>query len=149
MIKAIIFDWGRTLWDNENGVLFQDSKETLEYLKKKGYRLALLSVTENTAAELKLQRIRESKLEPLFDKIVFCEEKGSAEAEGINRIWSLPYDSIMVVGDRTKADIKVASLVGAKSVWLQRGKFAEELPDKETGTPTYIISTVSELKSFL
>lgn len=149
MIKAIIFDWGRTLWDNENAVLFPDTKETLEYLKGKGYRMALLSVTVNTTEELKLKRIQDGGLEPFFDKIVFCMEKGEVEVQTINALWKLPYEDIMVVGDRTKVDIRIANRLGMKSTWVQRGKFAEELPDEETGNPTHIISTVSELKSIL
>ena len=149
MIKAIIFDWGRTLWDNENGVLFPDTKETLEYLRGKGYRMALLSVTENTAEELKLKRIRDGGLEPFFDKIVLCKEKDEAGVQTINAVWNLPYEDIMVIGDRAKADIRIANILGMRSIWVRRGKFAEELPDEETGTPTHTISTISELKSIL
>ena len=149
MIKAIIFDWGRTLWDNENGVLFPDTKETLEYLRGKGYRMALLSVTENTAEGLKLKRIQDGGLEPFFDKIVLCEEKGETEVQTINARWNLPYEDIMVIGDRTKADIRIANRLGTKSIWVRRGKFADELPDEETGTPTHTITTVGELKSIL
>jgi len=50
MIKAVIFDWGRTLYDNENNDLFPDAKEILEYLSKK-YKLAIVSMANSEEAQ--------------------------------------------------------------------------------------------------
>jgi len=34
-IKAIIFDWGRTLFDSEKKTLYPETEEILNYLSKK------------------------------------------------------------------------------------------------------------------
>jgi len=148
-IQAIILDWGRTLWDNEKEQLFPETKELLSYLKKKGYRIALLSVIGDTPEELKRKRIKEMQLELFFDKMVFCTVKETAEVEEITFLWDLPYENIVVIGDRTKADVRIANKLGMQSIWIQKGRFAGELPNKETGDPTHIISSLEEVRTIL
>ena len=148
-VKAIIFDWGRTLWDNDNNCLFPETKNTLSYLQKKGYRMSLLTVTENTSVKLKQTRIQNEGLEDFFDTFVFCKEKGETEINEINASWNLSYNDIVVVGDKTQADVHIANKLGMKSIWVKKGKFAKELPNKHTGQPTLTISRLNELKDIL
>ena len=147
MIKAIIFDWGRTLHDPDADTLMTGAKEILEYLREKGYRMSLLSKGEPELIPVKQRKIKELGFEPFFDKIVLSTEKSRKEIEEIKRIWqNIPDEDIVVIGDRALVDVKIANELGMKSIWLKKGKFAEESPNEETGEPTYIIYSLQELK---
>ncbi|MBI2607701.1 MAG: hypothetical protein HYW51_02665 [Candidatus Doudnabacteria bacterium] len=50
---------------------------------------------------------------------------------------------------RTVRGIQYANRHGHPSIWIQQGKFAHELPDSETGQPTYTITDLRELKQIL
>lgn len=149
MVKAIIFDWGRTLWDNDNGVLFPDSKEILEYLKGKGYRMAVLSISAPEFFEKKYETIRNSGLASYFDKILVSTKKEKEEIDEINKVWNFEYKDIAIIGDQVIREVAIANNLGMESILVKRGKFADQIPTKETGFPTHTISTVSELKSIL
>ena len=43
-IKAIIFDFGRTLFDSANKEVFPDADGVLSYCQGKGYRMAVVSL---------------------------------------------------------------------------------------------------------
>jgi len=149
MVKAIIFDWGRTLWDNDNSVLFPDSKDVLEYLKMKGYRLAVLSISLPERFEQKYETIANSGLARYFDKVLVSTKKEKEEIDEINRVWNFEYKDIAIIGDQVIREVAVANKLGMKSILVKRGKFADQITTQETGTPTHTISTVAELKSIL
>lgn len=149
MVKAIIFDWGRTLWDNDNDVLFSDSKEILGYLKGKGYRMAVLSISAPEDFEQKYETIKKSGLASYFDKVLVSTKKEKEEIDEINKVWSLEYKDIVMIGDQVIREVAIANKLGMDSILVKRGKFADQIPTEETGNPTYTISTVSELKSIL
>jgi len=71
----------------------------------------------------------------LFDEIV----------EKLN----LPRRQILIVDDRTIRGIKYGSRQGHPTVWFQNGKFANELPDDTTGSPTFTIHSLTELLKIL
>ena len=59
-IKAVIFDYGRTLYDRENDRFFPEVRELLEYLHPK-YKLAIVSIAkENLQAEERLKALKSS-----------------------------------------------------------------------------------------
>jgi len=149
MVKAIIFDWGRTLWDNDNGVLFPDSKDVLEYLKMKGYRLAVLSISPPERLEQKHEMVANSGLAPYFDKVLVSTKKGKEEIDEINKVWNFEYKDIAIIGDQVIREVAIANKLGMKSILVKRGKFADQIASQETGTPTHTISTVVELKAIL
>ena len=67
-IKAVIFDWARTLYDVDNNREFPEAVEILEYCKQKRYHLALVSLVSKdesiigTTLEARNQQINDSKL---------------------------------------------------------------------------------------
>ncbi len=149
MIKAIIIDWGRTLWDNEKGVLFPGTREIIEYLKTKGYRLAVLSISPPERIDDKKKTIDASGIKKYFEKVVVSTKKEKEDIDEIVKTLGLDYGEVMVIGDRIVREVKIANQLGMKSVWLKQGKFSEELPNEETGNPTYTIFSLQELKSIL
>ena len=149
MIRAVIFDWGRTLWDKENAQLFSETKEMLVYLKEKGYRLGVLTVNDNTNEKEKIQIMKEVGIYEFFDKVVGTKRKDKKTIEEVASTWDFPYEEIMIIGDRVHSDVRAANEAGAHSIWIRRGKFANELPNTETGEPCHTISTLQEIKDIL
>jgi len=45
--------------------------------------------------------------------------------------------------------LKYGNLRGHPTVWLQKGKFADELPNEETKSPTFTIRTLEELADII
>ncbi len=148
MIEAIIFDWGRTLFDSDGKIEFPESEDILKYCKEKGYRLGLVSLTSmysNAGLAERKNQIDDSVLRKYFEFALVTDTDKDVLFEQAVRRFDLPYENILVVDDRTARGIKWANQKGCQSVWMQKGKFADELPNAETGQPTHTIHNLSEL----
>ncbi len=148
--KVIIFDWGRTLYDNDNDCLFPGVPELLEYLSNR-YRLAVVSLTSQgeAAIQKRWQIIRENGLEKHFSSILFTSEDKDKLYEETLRGLGVSPEEVVIVDDRTVRGIKFGNSRGAKTIWLKKGKFRDELPNKETGEPDYIISDIVEIRGLV
>jgi FMN phosphatase YigB (HAD superfamily) len=154
-IKAVIFDWGRTLYDVENDCEFPDAQNIIEYCFEKKYRLALVSLVTTGESEIgtdlekRNQQINNSVLKKYFEKIITTTRDKDLAFEKITQFLNLPAEQILIVDDRTIRGIRYGNIRGHITVWIKRGKFADELPNKETGQPTYTIQSLNELKNIL
>lgn len=147
-IKAIIFDWGRTIYDTENHRLFPEVKSILEYLHTK-YKLALVSLVKTGTIDERWQVIETNDLKKYFTSILFTEtDKDTLYHETLAKL-NLGRGEICIVDDRTIRGIAWGNKLGAMTIWLKKGKFANELPNEETGAPTYIIHELNELLTIL
>ena len=54
-----------------------------------------------------------------------------------------------MVGDRAYREIKFGNKLGCKTYWINKGKWADQLPNEETGQPDYVISSVEDLLELL
>src|SRR3989338_34903 len=145
MIKAIIFDYYRTLYNPEEKEVSKETFQLLQRLKEKGLRLALISKKEQG-------REKEIKVSPFFSFfsfVCFCEEKKVTDLETACRVLKVSKEEAIVVGDREKKEITVGNQAGIKTVWLKKGKFAEEVPTKDTDTPTYVITQLNEVEKVI
>lgn len=152
-IKAIIFDWGRTLFDVDDKKEELDAEEVLSYLKQKGYKICVASLarplTGDSTDERKKQ-IENSLLSKYIDMLEVSEAKEKDDIlDDLVKALGLKKEEILFVDDRIVKSIKYGNRNGHPTAWLQKGRFANELPDSETGDPTFIISTLSELKSLI
>ena len=69
--KAVIFDYGRTLYDREGERFFLEAREVLEYLRPK-YRLAIVSIAnEGDPPEARLKALEEAGIRQHFSMILF------------------------------------------------------------------------------
>ena len=142
MIKAVIFDWMGTLYEKGIGV-YNDSRETLEALKDGGIKMSLISLSKEPNKR-KLQ-IAGSGLETYFDVVVVDEKKSEIQYHACMHLMSSDTRTTLIVDDRTKRGIKIGNSIFCKTAWIQRGEYAHESPDAETGEPTYTIETVSKI----
>ncbi|MBI4049472.1 MAG: HAD family hydrolase [Candidatus Doudnabacteria bacterium] len=156
-IKAIIFDWGGTLFD-KNGEI-SGAYELLTFCKAKGYRLAVATITTMETGEERINRIKSSRLGKFFEIIKAChldpskvhevtDDKGRL-FDKIVEYFNFPQSEIMIIGDRTFRDIRYATLKGHPSIWVKNGKFAHELPNDQTGQPTYTVKYLSEIMKII
>ncbi len=144
MIKLIIFDWGRTLYDNDNNRLFPESIQILDTLSKK-YQLAICSLAKDGNSERRWNVFRENNLEKYFTSILFTQDdKDKLYQETVSKLAINP-KHILIVDDRIIRGIAWGNKHKTKTVWVKQGKFSQELPTEETGKPTYIIKKVAEL----
>jgi len=63
--------------------------------------------------------------------------------------WSIPFQSIYMVGDDIGGDIGGANNVGMKSVLVKTGKFRKEWLDQSGGRPNYVIDSIADLPGLL
>jgi FMN phosphatase YigB (HAD superfamily) len=151
-IKAIIFDWGRTLFDSELKKEFFDAERVLSFCKDKKLILAVASlVSEHSFFGLKgrEEQIENSPLRKYFSfALVTDKDKNKIFDELVKNI-SFKREEIMIVDDRVIRGIKYGNLRSHPTIWLKKGKFENELPNLETGEPTYTINSLLEIIDIL
>ncbi len=147
-IKAIIFDWGRTLFDSMLKKEFPESEKVLEYAQSKGYKLAvasLVSALANATLPERKSQIENSPLRHFFDFAAVTDGDKDLVLDELVEKLNLPRNQILIIDDRIIRGIKYGNRRGHPTVWLQKGKFENELPNEETGQPTFIIKSLEEL----
>lgn len=150
-IKAIIFDWGRTLFDPENRKELPESEEILSYCKQKGYKICVASLVRvGTTLEERKAQIESLPLGKYVDMFEVSEdkEKNVILDKLIKKLALIP-EKILMVDDRVVKSIKYGNKNGHPTVWLQKGTFANELPNEDTGMPTFTIKSLEELKNII
>ena len=147
-IKAIIFDWGRTLYDAETKKEFPEAERIVDLCVKRGYKLAVASFVSSRAVgalEERRKRIEKSPVRKFFEIVAVTDEDKDKILDEIVLKFNLPRNEIMIVDDRIVRGIKYGNLRNHPTVWLQKGKFSGERPSEETGQPTFTIRSLEEL----
>ena len=143
-VRGIIFDWLETLYERDKG-LFPHVKEVLEYLKPH-YKLGLVSIARD-GIEKRMKEIKNSGIEGMFDSVIIDVEKGRRQYEQCINEMKLTSKKTAIVDDRTIRGIRIGNELGCMTIWLQKGKYANELPNSETGEPFYTINSIEELET--
>ncbi|MBA2395290.1 MAG: HAD family hydrolase [Ktedonobacteraceae bacterium] len=131
-------------------VIFPDTIATLKELRRRGYRLGLLSNTW-WAAEWHNADLALHGLTPLLDEIVYTSDlpyskpHPSVFQEVMRRLQVVPEQCVMV-GDRLVDDIGGALGVGLRAIWK---KTTYPWPEPEHIKPTAIITDLAELLPLL
>jgi len=145
MIKGIIFDFNRTLYNPESGALEPGAKEVLEYLSR--YKLCLIS---KKSTEDRESLIRDLGIVDCFLDIQVIEgNKQEAHFQRCLEKMQLVAQEVAVVGDRIREEIKLGNKMGMTTFWYQNGKFAQEVPRGEFENPNYTIIKLDELRNHL
>ncbi len=146
-IKGILFDFGRTLYDNENECLFPESLRILAHCKAR-YRLGLVSIVGDKDVPGRITKIEALGIRSYFDVVhLGCDGKDILFANAVQGL-GFAAREIVVVDDRMQR-LHWPIAHGCTVIWLRRGKFALELPDSQTGFPTYTIHELKELFDLL
>lgn len=125
--------------------LFPKTLETLGYLKSKGYRMFLLT---NGFVEVQKVKIRDSKLEPFFERMITSEEAGYQKPhvkifEFALRIVNAEKADCLMIGDDLESDIEGAQNFGMDTVFFNPAGLKHERKS------TFEIRQLGELMRFL
>jgi HAD superfamily hydrolase (TIGR01662 family) len=145
---AAAFAYGEKLWRP-----FLDVYRTLDKLKARGYRLAIVSNARDAANVERL--IDNAQLRPWFDPIVISAKVGVRKPNPrIFKIvldqWRLPPGQVVMVGDMLGADVLGAHNAGLRAVWvtMQAERSANDA-HADTIVPDATIASLSELSGVL
>lgn len=142
MITAVIFDWIGTLYDRNKG-LFPDAEQTLFQLKEDKIKMSLISLTKEQ--NKRALEIFDSGLKSYFSSIVISPEKSHQQYLACMHLMNSHNISTLIVDDRTIRGIRIGTELQCPTAWIKRGEYAHELPNAETGLPTYTIKTVKDI----
>ncbi len=152
MIEVVIFDWGRTLYDSDNGVMFPETGRVVRCLARR-YRLAIVSLVTASGYQVRVTErltvLRDEGLAPYFSAVLFAlADKDQLYERALARLRVAP-EAVAVVDDRACRGIAWGARRGATTIWLCHGKFKDERPNEQTGWPTHIIDTLAALPPLL
>ncbi len=143
--RGIIFDWIGTLYEHNHGQA--EHAEAMLDLLSGAYSLSLISLSKDIPAREK--EITSSGLRPYFKHIIVARQKLPEQYEKCMEVMGTTAQTTWIVDDRTKRGIAIGTKLGCKTIWLQNGEYAHELPDATTGKPTKVIHNLQELTSIL
>jgi putative hydrolase of the HAD superfamily len=131
-------------------IVFPDTQQTLQTLRKQGYRLGLLSNTW-WAAEWHNAELATHGLGNLFDVIAYTSDLPRSKPHPsvfhyVAKRLGLPPEECIMVGDRMVDDIGGALAAGMRAVWRQNDY---PWPKPDTITPTAVINNLADLLPLL
>lgn len=138
MLKGILFDFNRTLYDPDQGTFFAGVRTMLEGFKTQGLKQGVVSF--GGAEKEKL--IQDLGLDRLVDWYMAVPEKTAEVFLSFLQKFDLKPSETSVVGDLVNSEIRIGRELGMKTVWLKAGKFAGEVPEVE---PDFVINQIADL----
>lgn len=137
----VIFDFNRTLYDPDAQALIPHAKRVLWVLERRGHHLFLLSRKEPERQDA----FRLLGLDQYFSGSAFVGAKTKELLNAIMRKNEFLPSETVVVGDYVKEEIACGNAVGAKTVWVRRGKFANVPPSAPREEPTYEVRDIRKI----
>jgi len=103
--------------------LYDGVKAMLEDLKKKGYKLGIIT---DGRVEGQRNKIEALGLDSIIDDVIITDELGGVQFRKPNDIsfrilqnrWRIPFENIMYVGDNANKDFQAPRQLGMKWLWL-------------------------------
>lgn len=133
MIKLIIFDWKRTLYDPDNKLLIDGALELLKSIKKRNIPIILVG----KGGDDMNKEIKRLAVDSYFEKIIFIE--GEKDLSIYKPLISKKTKDTLFIGDRVRSELEAGNKLGAITVWIKQGKFADEEPENEQQKPTFTV----------
>jgi FMN phosphatase YigB (HAD superfamily) len=94
-------------------------------------------------AEVERLRIKE-----FFSDIIFREGEKDSNIFAAYVSKTNPKETLFI-GDRVRSELEVGNRLGATTIWVKQGKFAEEGSLHNGQKPTFVVNSLVELKKFL
>lgn len=144
MISSVIFDWKRTLYDPDSRALLEGAREILATLHKHSLPLTLVGKGGNDMYD----EVKRLNVGHYFENVVFQE--GTKEDSLFKPFVSKPHpSSVLFIGDRIKSELAAGKRLGATTIWVRQGKFADEMPVHASENPDYTVRSLTEAKKLL
>ena len=141
------FGLKKTPWPLEDEIPFEDALDTLESLKKRGYKLGIIANQSAGTA----QRLENWGLLKYFDVVAASAELGVSKPDRLIfekaiELAGCQFHNAVMVGDRLDNDIIPAKALGMKTVWIRKGLSIYQSVDLGKDIADWIIDTLSDLK---
>lgn len=144
MIKCVIFDWKRTLYDPDTKNFIDGAVELLEFIKSKNISLVLIGKGGDDM-HYEVDRLGVRKY---FKEIVFA--RGEKDPQVFRTYISKDNpETTLIIGDRVRSELEIGKKLGATTIWIKQGKFASEEPDNTDQKPDYIVLSLRKCKDLL
>lgn len=146
-IEAVIFDFGRTLYNHDTGDLIPQSIETLSQLRDMGLKLGLVSIALTDDLNPRLQQLDQFGLTKLFQSIDIQPRSqiGKDFTKVLSELSVTNNQKCLVVGDNLKRDIACGNVLGTFTVWTRQNLSANWQPQNEIQQPKAIIERIQDL----
>jgi ribonucleotide monophosphatase NagD (HAD superfamily) len=139
MIHTIIFDWKGTLYDKQSRTLFPGVPHILNLLKRKNIKRILIG----KGGDEMYQEVIRLHIVSLFNRVSFIQRSKNTEDFSPYVDPESPGDT-WIIGDRIRSEIALGNMLGATTVWIASGIFANEEPRNTAEAPTFRIGSLSE-----
>lgn len=143
MINLIIFDWKRTLYDPDRGILIRGAEDVLNYLVSKNLKLILVG----KGGEDMQREVDKLDVRNFFTDIVFAE--GEKDPNVFAKYLTKIPKNTLFIGDRVRSELEIGNKLGATTIWVRAGKFADELPEIKEQEPDYTVKSLTDCLNFL
>lgn len=141
MIESVIFDWKRTLYSPDDRELITGANELLSKLGEASIKLYLVGKDKTGDMPEEVERLGVAHY---FDEIHFVRDGKSDDDIGRYIDRNHPEKSV-VVGDRVRSEIEVGNRLGAITIQVKQGIFADELPETDIQKPNLIVEALQEV----
>ena len=135
MIKLIIFDFNRTLFNVEKNKLIPECIHMLERLSKR-YNLVIVS-TKQKQRDLLVQKMLGNSI---TIKTEIVQEKSTENVLEIILGFKVRPSETLIVGDYLKEEIFIGNKISATTVWFKNGIFSELRPTNEFEKPDFVLN---------
>ena len=130
--------------------LFPDVIPTLKKLALEKYKLFLLTTGIHERQQKKIELL---KLKPYFDEIIINDQEVGLLMEDcfeeIVKKYALNSGNVVVVGDRVRAELRIAKSMGMVTVQMLHGRFKIESASDDSNKPDYKIKQIFQLPTVL
>ena len=135
-MRSILWDFSGTIYDFREEKLVKGIDTILPKLST--YANHIISTGTNDRISI-LDRYN---IKQFFSSLLFVPRKN------IDLYKPFPKDSI-VIGDRIRREITFGNELGMTTIWLKRGFFADEAPEKKEEQPDHIITALEQIGQIL
>ena len=142
MIKAVIFDFGYTIYDPDKNELLKEAVPLLENLKNR-YKLALTSRTTNV--DERLEQIKKLGLNEYFDTVAVTAKGQDKDLSQIMKNFRLNPEEVLVVGDRIDSEIRQGNTLGMKTAHFRYGPRQKIEPQNDFDKANFEINNLEEI----
>ena len=129
--------------------VFEDVKDTLKELRKRGYTIALLTNGDTKMQREKLDRFG---LEKYFDGIFIDGEQGVGKPErkayeNVLKYFHVEASEAWMIGDHYLWEVVAPINYGLHAIWVKR--FGSIVPDNITVKADYVIDNIAEILTLI
>lgn len=140
-MKAIIFDFNRTIYDPEINKVDNNAEMLLHKLREREFILFLIS----RGGKERKNFINNLDIKKNFKEIIVSNEKSEADFIKIIKNNKINPKLSFVIGDQVKREITFGNKLGFKTIWLKKGKFSNIKPQKKVEQPNNIVKKLDDI----